>query len=244
MTIDKTTFYASLSDLKIKSIHEPWLYHFWYSINLPLVEYLTKAVPSVKYLSLCFSISLIMSGLIASLNSRSICDKVLRYNSRGQIWYNRRTIKTGWEWQMLLILTLKEKKEHWKWNDGPFWEIGGWKSLLTASVLDTSFLWFYFVLVHTICGQLNQDKNMPPPKVLTDTSLWLHNKLGTSNDLWSGGSICSQLNPEVLRSIRDCFNLLQSQVKLKLILSFLHIQRRNIDEVSVECIKRIKCIKC
>ena len=65
----------------------------------------------------------------------------------------------------------------------------------------------------------------------SDTSLWLHNKLGTSNDQWSGGSICSQLSRDVLRNIRDCFNNLQSQVKLKLLLAFLHIPRRNVDEV-------------
>ncbi|XP_013790703.1 negative elongation factor A-like isoform X1 [Limulus polyphemus] len=68
----------------------------------------------------------------------------------------------------------------------------------------------------------------------SDTSLWLHNKLGTSNDLWSGGSICSQLNQDVLRNIRECFIELQSQVKLKLLLSFLHIPRRNVDEWQVE----------
>ncbi|XP_017770868.1 PREDICTED: negative elongation factor A-like, partial [Nicrophorus vespilloides] len=64
----------------------------------------------------------------------------------------------------------------------------------------------------------------------SDTSLWLHNKLGTSNDSWTGGSICSQLNAEVLRNIKDCFPDLQTQVKLKLLLSFFHIPRRNIDE--------------
>lgn len=65
----------------------------------------------------------------------------------------------------------------------------------------------------------------------SDTSLWLHNKLGTSNDSWTGGSICSQLNAEVLRNIKDCFPDLQTQVKLKLLLSFFHIPRRNIEEV-------------
>ncbi|KAK6622247.1 hypothetical protein RUM43_012579 [Polyplax serrata] len=64
----------------------------------------------------------------------------------------------------------------------------------------------------------------------SDTSLWLHNKLGTSNDSWTGGSICSQLNAEVLRNIKDCFPDLQTQVKLKLLLSFFHIPRRNVDE--------------
>lgn len=65
----------------------------------------------------------------------------------------------------------------------------------------------------------------------SDTSLWLHNKLGTSSDSWTGGSICSQLNAEVLRNIKDCFPDLQTQVKLKLLLSFFHIPRRNVDEV-------------
>jgi len=66
----------------------------------------------------------------------------------------------------------------------------------------------------------------------SDTSLWLHNKLGTSNDSWTGSSICSQLNAEVLRNIKDCFPDLQTQVKLKLLLSFFHIPRRNVEEVN------------
>ncbi|RWS02532.1 negative elongation factor A-like protein [Dinothrombium tinctorium] len=68
----------------------------------------------------------------------------------------------------------------------------------------------------------------------SDTSLWLHNKLGNSSDLWSCGSICSQLNAEVLKNIRECFTDLQSLVKLKLIISFLHIPRRNVDEWKTE----------
>lgn len=67
----------------------------------------------------------------------------------------------------------------------------------------------------------------------SDTCLWLHNKLGTSNDSWTGGSICSQLNAEVLRNIKDCFPDLQTQVKLKLLLSFFHIPRRSTEEVSI-----------
>lgn len=64
----------------------------------------------------------------------------------------------------------------------------------------------------------------------SDTSLWLHNKLGTSSE-WTSGSICSQLNKEVLRNIKDCFSDLQTQVKLKLLLSFFHIPRRLVEEV-------------
>ena len=69
----------------------------------------------------------------------------------------------------------------------------------------------------------------------SDTSLWLHNKLGTSNDLWAGSSIISQLNQDVLKNIRECFIELQSQVKLKLLLAFLHIPRRNVEEVKSHC---------
>uniref|UniRef100_A0A034W0D9 Negative elongation factor A n=1 Tax=Bactrocera dorsalis TaxID=27457 RepID=A0A034W0D9_BACDO len=68
----------------------------------------------------------------------------------------------------------------------------------------------------------------------SDTSLWLHNKLGTSNDSWISGSICSQLNKEVLRNIKECFPDLQTQVKLKLLLSFFHIPRRLVEEWKVE----------
>lgn len=64
----------------------------------------------------------------------------------------------------------------------------------------------------------------------SDISLWLHNKLGTSSE-WTSGSICSQLNKEVLRNIKDCFADLQTQVKLKLLLSFFHIPRRLVEEV-------------
>jgi len=63
----------------------------------------------------------------------------------------------------------------------------------------------------------------------SDTSLWLHNKLGTSNDSWTGGSIVSQLTPEILVKIQHCFMDLQPQVKLKLLLSLFHIQRRNLE---------------
>ena len=71
---------------------------------------------------------------------------------------------------------------------------------------------------------------------------------GTSNDSWTGGSIVSQLNPDILKKIRNCFQVkstaqlkkaaklnvslqdLQPQVKLKLLLSFLHIGRRNLEQ--------------
>ena len=86
----------------------------------------------------------------------------------------------------------------------------------------------------------------------SDPTLWLHNKLGkiefewisfqfeqlyeqscfsgTSNDSWTGGSIVSQLNPEMLVKIQHCFQDLQPQVKLKLLLSFFHIPRRNLEQ--------------
>ncbi|XP_055616625.1 negative elongation factor A [Toxorhynchites rutilus septentrionalis] len=68
----------------------------------------------------------------------------------------------------------------------------------------------------------------------SDISLWLHNKLGTSNDSWISGSIISQLNKEVLRNIKECFPDLQTQVKLKLLLSFFHIPRRIVEEWKTE----------
>lgn len=68
----------------------------------------------------------------------------------------------------------------------------------------------------------------------TDIALWLHNKLGTSNDSWTASSICWQLNAKVLRNIKNCFHDLESQVKLQLLLSFFHISKPNIKEWRVE----------
>ncbi|XP_074658987.1 negative elongation factor A-like [Tubulanus polymorphus] len=63
-----------------------------------------------------------------------------------------------------------------------------------------------------------------------DVALWLHNKLGSTDDLWSGKSICSQLSQERLLHIHECFPNLQPHVKVKLLLSFMHLPRRNIEE--------------
>ena len=64
-----------------------------------------------------------------------------------------------------------------------------------------------------------------------DTAVWLHNKLGSTDDLWSGSSICSHLTRERLLSIQECFQHLQPHVKVKLMLSFLHLPKRSIEEV-------------
>ena len=65
-----------------------------------------------------------------------------------------------------------------------------------------------------------------------DTALWLHNKLGSTDDLWSGGSISSQLSREKLLNIQQCFYNLQPYVKVKLMLALLHLPKRNVEEVS------------
>jgi negative elongation factor A len=67
---------------------------------------------------------------------------------------------------------------------------------------------------------------------MREISLWLHNKLGGS-DTWISGSIAGQFNKEVLTQIKEIFPDLQTQVKLKLLLSFFHIPRRCIDEVTI-----------
>lgn len=63
-----------------------------------------------------------------------------------------------------------------------------------------------------------------------DTALWLHNKLGSTDDLWSGKTICSQLNQNKLHNIQTCYHTLQPHVKVKLMLSFLHLPRRNVEQ--------------
>lgn len=68
-----------------------------------------------------------------------------------------------------------------------------------------------------------------------DTAMWLHNKLST-DDMWSGTNIWSLLTADVLRNIQDCFHTLDSQVKIKLLMSFLYIPRRSAQEISSELI--------
>ena len=62
---------------------------------------------------------------------------------------------------------------------------------------------------------------------------WVHNKLGSTDDLWSAKSICSQLSAERLNNLQECFHALLPHVKIKLLLSFLHLSRRNIEQASI-----------
>ncbi|PIK49251.1 putative negative elongation factor A [Apostichopus japonicus] len=69
----------------------------------------------------------------------------------------------------------------------------------------------------------------------SDTSLWLHNKLGDNEDLWSGiSSISTQLKRDVLENIHHCFVALTPTVKLKLLMAILHMPRRSVDELKDE----------
>ncbi|KAJ6661754.1 hypothetical protein lerEdw1_013276 [Lerista edwardsae] len=65
----------------------------------------------------------------------------------------------------------------------------------------------------------------------SDTGLWLHNKLGSTDELWAPPSIASLLTASVIDNIRLCFNSLSSPVKLKLLLGMLHLPRRAVDEM-------------
>lgn len=69
----------------------------------------------------------------------------------------------------------------------------------------------------------------------SDTSLWLHNKLGDNDDLWSGiTSISTQLHQDVLRNTHDCFLTLHPTVKLKLLMAILHMPRKKVEECKEE----------
>jgi len=67
-----------------------------------------------------------------------------------------------------------------------------------------------------------------------DVAFWLHNKLGSHADLWSSFSISSTLTQEHLSSIKSILWSLDTLVKVKLLLSFIHIPKRNINEVNKE----------
>lgn len=63
-----------------------------------------------------------------------------------------------------------------------------------------------------------------------DTSLWLHNKLGNDDNLWSTGGIASQFTKTVLQNTYDIFVQLDTRMKIKTLLSFLEIPLRNMQE--------------
>ncbi|UJR25796.1 hypothetical protein I4U23_007146 [Adineta vaga] len=63
-----------------------------------------------------------------------------------------------------------------------------------------------------------------------DVGFWLHNKLGSHGDLWSSFSISSTLTQEHLSSIKSILWSLDTLVKVKLLLAFIHIPKRNISE--------------
>ncbi|KAM4053385.1 negative elongation factor A [Anomaloglossus baeobatrachus] len=67
----------------------------------------------------------------------------------------------------------------------------------------------------------------------SDTGLWLHNKLGSADELWTPPSIASLLTASVIDNVRLCFHNLSSAVKLKLLLGMLHLPRRTVDEMKM-----------
>uniref|UniRef100_A0A8B9FCH9 NELF-A N-terminal domain-containing protein n=1 Tax=Amazona collaria TaxID=241587 RepID=A0A8B9FCH9_9PSIT len=58
-----------------------------------------------------------------------------------------------------------------------------------------------------------------------NTSLWLRNKLGSTEELWALPSIALLLTASVTDNILLCFHGLSSAVKLKLLLGLLHLPR-------------------
>ena len=67
----------------------------------------------------------------------------------------------------------------------------------------------------------------------SDTALWLHNKLGTAEELWIPSSISGIIKTTTIDNIYRCFRVLTTTVKLKLLLGVLHLPRRNLEEVRI-----------
>uniref|UniRef100_A0A673GEY9 NELF-A N-terminal domain-containing protein n=1 Tax=Sinocyclocheilus rhinocerous TaxID=307959 RepID=A0A673GEY9_9TELE len=78
----------------------------------------------------------------------------------------------------------------------------------------------------------------------SDTGLWLHNKLGSTDELWTPSSIASLLTVSVIDNIRLCFSSLSPPVKLKLLLGMLHLPRRTVDEVNCVMLLTRMCCMC
>lgn len=80
---------------------------------------------------------------------------------------------------------------------------------------------------------LYKKSNMASARRQVDTASWLNNKLST-DDPWSGPGFRSLLTPDVLRNIPEFFHRLEPQVKIKLLMAFLHVPRRVLDETSAD----------
>lgn len=67
-----------------------------------------------------------------------------------------------------------------------------------------------------------------PSSQLRDLDLvkWLDNKLGDTNELWSGRQAASLLSREMLVELETCFQSLESHVKLKIVLAIPHLSYR------------------
>nr|CAB3267748.1 negative elongation factor A-like [Phallusia mammillata] len=65
----------------------------------------------------------------------------------------------------------------------------------------------------------------------SDTALWLHNKLGSSEELWIPSSIGGIIKTSTIDNIYRCFPVLTTTVKVKLLLGILHLPRRNLEEM-------------
>lgn len=65
----------------------------------------------------------------------------------------------------------------------------------------------------------------------TDTAVWLHNKLGSAEELWIPSSISGIIKTTKIDNILRCFHVLTTTVKVKLLLGILHLPRRNLDEM-------------
>ncbi|CAK8687125.1 unnamed protein product [Clavelina lepadiformis] len=65
----------------------------------------------------------------------------------------------------------------------------------------------------------------------SDTALWLHNKLGSAEELWIPSSISGIVKTTTIDNIYRCFPVLTTTVKLKLLMGILHLPRRNLEEM-------------
>ena len=68
----------------------------------------------------------------------------------------------------------------------------------------------------------------------TDTALWLHNKLGSVSQLWNNNcytNVVSHYSIDRLIATKECFQNLDSFVKIKFFLSLFYIPKRNYEEV-------------
>lgn len=73
--------------------------------------------------------------------------------------------------------------------------------------------------------------------------LWLLQKLGPLGMEWTSNSVVTHINEEILSRIRESFTMFNEDLKIKILLTFLHMSRRSLTEVNNQSLSLLLSLK-